>query len=125
MNHWQSTVRIFQREMEQSVSPQPGHVDPEYKDFLISLIKEEYQELKDAMEGEGVHSIAGEMVDLIWVTLNAANAYGIDLEPFFEAIALANLQKSGGPVAPNGKRLKPDGWKPAPLQQLLQAQITQ
>ena len=47
---------------------------------------------------------------------------GLRVGPFFDAVQIANMAKVGGPVRDDGKRLKPDGWQPADLQAVLEAQ---
>lgn len=130
MNDWQRTVREFQTACGQSVGERPGAISPKYAQFLLTIMSEEDHELECAMLGEDIGDfgggdlahIAGELVDKLWTTLCTANAYGIDLDPFFKAIGEANMAKSKGPLREDGKRLKPLGWQPAPLKELLQAQ---
>jgi hypothetical protein len=52
------------------------------------------------------------LCDIIYVTMGAACAMGIDLDPFFDEVHRSNMAKVGGPVRDDGKRLKPAGWTP-------------
>ena len=57
-------------------------------------------------------------VDLLWVSLGAANAQGADVAGACNAVAEANLAKFPGGVVsrdPTGKVLKPEGWHPPDL----------
>ena len=45
-----------------------------------------------------------------WMT--AQQGLGLDLAPFFEEVHRTNMLKLTGPVREDGKRLKPEGWKP-------------
>lgn len=58
--------------------------------------------------------------DIIVVLHNTTNAMGIDIEPFFEEVHRTNMAKVGGPVREDGKRLKPEGWKPPRIKEMLQ-----
>lgn len=62
------------------------------------------------------------MCDLIYVAIGAGVQFGVDLDPHFDAVQTANLAKIGGPVAPDGKRLKPEGWRPPNHGPILEAQ---
>lgn len=56
--------------------------------------------------------IADGIVDSIVVLLGAACAFGIDIQPLWDIVHQSNLEKANGPVREDGKRLKPEGWKP-------------
>jgi hypothetical protein len=47
----------------------------------------------------------------------------VDLEPFFAEVHRTNMAKVGGPVRPDGKKLKPEGWQPPDIAGILRAQI--
>ncbi len=52
------------------------------------------------------------IVDLLVVTYGAACAMGLDLDPFWDEVYRANCDKAAGPLRADGKRLKPEGWRP-------------
>lgn len=62
------------------------------------------------------------LCDLLYVVYGTAVSFGIDLEPFFAEVHASNLTKVGGPVRPDGKRLKPKGYQPPNLVPILEAQ---
>lgn len=41
-----------------------------------------------------------------------AQGLGVDLRPFFREVHRTNMHKLTGPIRPDGKKLKPAGWKP-------------
>ena len=45
--------------------------------------------------------------------------WGVDLDEIFAEVHRANLAKAGGPVRIDGKILKPEGWKPPRVRELL------
>lgn len=61
--------------------------------------------------------------DLDYVIEGARVAFGVDGRPIAAAIHAANMVKSNGPRRESdGKRLKPEGWKPADVEGLLKEQ---
>jgi len=85
---------------------------PEDKDRLEAMDDEEFTlywwaEVIDAI------------VDSIVVLQNASNAMGIDIEPFWDEVQRANMAKADGPYNELGKKLKPKGWQPPKMLELL------
>lgn len=56
--------------------------------------------------------LADGLADLDYVVEGTRLEMGIDGAPIAAEVHRANMSKLGGPVAPNGKRLKPPGWTP-------------
>ena len=52
------------------------------------------------------------LCDLLYVIIGAAVTWGLPLPQAFDEVHRANMQKSTGEVRPDGKRLKPPGFKP-------------
>lgn len=75
----------------------------------------EYDELN-------LDDIAKELCDLLYVVFGSAVTFGIDLEPLFTAVHANNMTKVGGEIRPDGKRLKPPGYKPVSLHRLIETQ---
>jgi predicted HAD superfamily Cof-like phosphohydrolase len=57
-------------------------------------------------------ALADGMADLDYVVEGTRLEFGIDGAPIAAEVHRANMTKKGGPIAPNGKRLKPPGWTP-------------
>lgn len=88
-----------------------------------SLIKEEVvKELIPAMDEGNLEKIADGIVDSIVVLLGTANTYGINVQPIWDEVHRTNLNKAGGPMRDDGKRLKPKGWKGPNIQEILDKQ---
>lgn len=51
--------------------------------------------------------------------LFAAIDLGIDIKPLFEEVHRTNMLKVGGPTRADGKILKPEGWQPPRIRELL------
>jgi predicted HAD superfamily Cof-like phosphohydrolase len=56
--------------------------------------------------------LADGMADLDYVVEGTRLEFGIDGAPIAAEVHRANMAKAGGPIAENGKRLKPPGWTP-------------
>lgn len=139
MNDWQKKVRDFHEALGQPIGAQPADIPIERRHLREDLIAEEADELLEAMghmewidfgdrgprklgRPSDLPAVADALVDLIYVTIGCAVEYGIDLDPIFNAVHEANMQKVGGPVRKDGKVLKPDDWEPADVGGLIQQQ---
>lgn len=67
-------------------------------------------------------ALAHELVDLLYVTYGALDLLGVDADAAFAEVHRANLSKAGGPRRADGKQLKPEGWRPADVRGVLEAQ---
>lgn len=66
--------------------------------------------------------VVDSIVDILYVVYGTANAFGIDLDMFFNEVHEANMSKvSSGTVNFDaaGKVTKPDGWSPPDIVSLL------
>lgn len=75
------------------------------KEIVLDACKH-HQVMVDMVE------LADGMADLDYVVEGTRLEFGIDGGPVAAEVHRANMAKLGGPVAPNGKRLKPPGWTP-------------
>lgn len=87
------------------------------------LIREETKETIDALDklikaesdveiNEALAEVADGIIDSCYVLIGAAVSLGIRLAPIWHLVQEANMAKAGGPIREDGKRLKPEGWKP-------------
>lgn len=90
-----------------------------YKMYL-SLIDEEYTELKDAIDANDRLEQLDALVDILVVTMGAIRAGGFDSEGAWNEVMQTNFAKidpTTGKVRKreDGKVLKPEGWQPPNL----------
>ena len=67
----------------------------------IDLIKEELDELKEAMDNNDLLEVADALTDILYVTYGAGHAFGIDLDKCFDEVQNSNmskLNKNGEPI---------------------------
>ena len=119
---WQEDIDVLMEAFGQTVRSYPGHprvTDEELK-LREELIREECNELLEALQKKDFENIAKEIVDVLVVTIGAASSIGYDLTPLWDLVHESNMAKAGGPKDPNtGKQLKPEGWqKPNILKEL-------
>lgn len=92
---------------------------PERRALRRRLITEEYNEYIEAEAADDGVATLDALVDIVYVVVGAAVEYGMDFSGAFTAVHAANMAKLGPDkkpiVRPDGKILKPDGWRPADL----------
>jgi predicted HAD superfamily Cof-like phosphohydrolase len=116
-NPWLDMVHEFHEKMGCTIGNSMAIRDVELR---CSLIQEECNEtLKAIREGNLKEAIDG-ICDTIYVLLGTAVAFGVPLAPFFREVHRSNMEKLDGPVRADGKKLKPEGWKPPDIQGLIE-----
>jgi NTP pyrophosphatase (non-canonical NTP hydrolase) len=94
------------------------------KELCKKLIVEEYNELIEAIDTDNWEKIIDGACDLIYVVLFLCVKTNINLEPYWQEVCDNNMTKIGGPIHPEtGKQLKPEGWRPPRIKELLELSI--
>ena len=116
-------VKEFMKTFGQIVRTKPQFPDDKTMQLRYDLIKEELQELKDAMESKNLVEIADALSDILYVTYGAGCAYGIDLDKCFKEVQRANMSKLGKDGKPiyndKGKVMKGPDYLPPNLKQFV------
>ena len=110
-------VKIFMETFDQEVKTKPSFSTDKISSLRYNLIKEELEELKEAMENKDLLEVADALTDILYVTYGAGHAFGIDLDKCFEEVQNSNMSKldeSGKPIYnEDGKVMKgPKYFKP-------------
>ena len=110
-------VRIFMKTYGQEVKDKAGFSDARTNKLRIDLIKEELEELIEAMHDKNLLEVADALTDILYVTYGAGHAFGIDLDKCFEEVQNSNMSKldeDGKPIYNEaGKVMKgPNYFKP-------------
>ena len=110
-------VMDFMNNFKQEVKYNPEFPDEKVQKLRISLIEEELEELKEAIENKDIIEVADALTDILYVTYGAGAAFGIDLDKCFEEVHNSNMSKldrDGRPIyREDGKILKgPDYFEP-------------
>ena len=91
----------------------PMLIAEDRKQLRIKLMTEELlEELIPAMEAGDMVEIADGLADTLVVVYGTAAEYGIDIDEVFDEVHASNMAKAGGPTRADGKKLKPEGWQP-------------
>ena len=110
-------VKIFMETFGQEIKTKPSFSSDKINTLRYELIKEELEELKEAMENKDLLEVADALTDILYVTYGAGHALGIDLDKCFEEVQSSNMSKLGEDGKPiyneSGKVMKgPKYFKP-------------
>ena len=100
-------VGIFMKTFSQEVKTKPSLSSDKINKLRIDLIKEELEELIEAMNNKDLLEVADALTDILYVTYGAGQAFGIDLDKCFEEVQNSNMSKLGE----NGKPIYNDAGK--------------
>ena len=111
-------VKTFMETFGQEVKNKPSFSTEKINSLRYDLIKEELEELKEAMETKDLLEVADALTDILYVTYGAGHAFGIDLDKCFVEVQNSNMSKLGedgkpiynesGKVMKGSKYFKPD-----------------
>ena len=110
-------VKTFMETFGQEVKTKPSFSSDKINSLRYDLIKEELEELKEAMENKDLLEVADALTDILYVAYGAGHALGIDLDKCFEEVQNSNMSKLGEDGKPiyneSGKVMKgPKYFKP-------------
>ena len=110
-------VKTFMQTFGQEVKSKPSFSSDKINELRYNLIREELDELKQAMNNKDILEVADALTDILYVTYGAGHAFGIDLDKCFDEVQRSNmskLDKDGKPIYnEHGKVMKgPDYFKP-------------
>ena len=110
-------VGLFMKTFGQEVKNKPSLSSDKINKLRIDLIKEELDELKEAMDNKDLLEVADALTDILYVTYGAGHAFGVDLDKCFDEVQNSNMSKLGENGEPiyneAGKVMKgPNYFKP-------------
>ena len=88
-------VKIFMETFGQMIKTKPQFPDEKTMQLRFDLIKEELNELEQAMKTKNLKEIADALTDILYVAYGAGYAYVIDLDKCFKEVQRANMSKLG------------------------------
>ena len=110
-------VKMFMLTYGQEVKTKSEFSDDKTNKLRVDLIKEELDELTNAMKEKDLTEVADALTDILYVTYGAGHAFGIDLDKCFDEVQNSNMSKLGNDGKPiyneAGKVMKgPNYFKP-------------
>ena len=90
-----SKVGIFMKTFGQDVKNKPSFSTDKINKLRIDLIKEELDELSEAMKNKDLLEVADALTDILYVTYGAGHAFGINLDKCFDEVQNSNMSKLG------------------------------
>ena len=110
-------VGVFMKTFGQEVKDKPSFSTDKINKLRLDLIKEELNELTEAMNNKDLLEVADALTDILYVTYGAGHAFGINLDMCFDEVQNSNMSKldeSGKPIYnEHGKVMKgPNYFKP-------------
>jgi len=122
----QKQVAEFHEITDTPILPLPACPSDDRRALRIVLLREEFDEVIEAMGEDDVAHVAKELSDLLYVTYGAALEWGIDLVAVMDAVHASNMAKVGpdGKVIrrEDGKVVKPSGWQEPDIDAVLRDQ---
>ena len=110
-------VKKFMETFGQEIKEKASFPNDKITSLRYDLIKEELDELKEAIAKKDIKEVADALTDILYVTYGAGHAFGIDLDKCFEEVQNSNMSKLGSDGKPiyndKGKVMKgPNYFKP-------------
>ena len=96
-------MKTFGQDVKQSSSLSTDKIN----ELRVSLIKEELDELIEAINKKNLVEVADALTDILYVTYGAGHAFGINLDECFEEVQNSNMSK----LDSNGKPMYNDKGK--------------
>ena len=111
------SVKKFMQTFGQEVRDKTQFPNENIIQLRCDLIKEELEELNQAIKDKDMTEVADALTDILYVTYGAGHAFGIDLDECFDEVQKSNMSKLGVDGKPiyneNGKVMKgPNYFKP-------------
>ena len=116
MTNFQS-VKKFMETFGQEIKEKASFPNDKITALRYDLIKEELNELKEAMDKKDIKEVADALTDILYVTYGAGHSFGINLDNCFKEVQNSNMSKLGEDGKPiyndKGKVMKgPNYFKP-------------
>jgi predicted HAD superfamily Cof-like phosphohydrolase len=112
------SVKKFMETFGQEIRGKAGFPNDKITSLRYDLIKEELDELKEAIDNKDIKEVADALTDILYVAYGAGHAFGINLDKCFSEVQNSNMSKLGldgkpiynekGKVMKGPKYFKPD-----------------
>ena len=118
-------VKHFMTTYGQEVKTKSEFPEEQIIKLRIDLIKEELNELTDAIKQRNLVEVADALTDILYVTYGAGHSFGINLDLCFTEVQRSNMSKLGEDGKPiyneHGKVMKGSNYIKPNLKQFIKA----
>ena len=90
-----SKVGTFMKTFGQEIKTKPSLSTEKINKLRLDLIKEELEELTDAMNKKDLLEVADALTDILYVTYGAGHSFGVNLDSCFDEVQRSNMSKLG------------------------------
>ena len=116
-------VKTFMMTFGQEVKESASFPDENITKLRLKLIKEELEELEQALNDKNLLEVADALTDILYVTYGAGHSFGINLDACFEEVQRSNMSKldeDGKPIYNEyGKVMKGPNFSKPNLKQFI------
>ena len=116
-------VKKFMITYGQEVKESTSFPDENIIKLRLKLIKEELEELEQALNDKNLLEVADALTDILYVTYGAGHSFGINLDACFEEVQRSNMSKldeNGKPIYNEyGKVMKGPNFSKPNLKQFI------
>ena len=116
-------VKTFMMTFGQEVKESASFPDENIIKLRLKLIKEELEELEQALNDKNLLEVADALTDILYVTYGAGHSFGINLDACFEEVQRSNMSKldeDGKPIYNEyGKVMKGSNFSKPNLKQFI------
>lgn len=115
-------VRIFHDALKVVTPTRPTIISSDRLSLRADLIQEEFGEWLDAHFTGDIVEVADALADLLYVVYGTAHEYGLPIDRLFAEVHRSNMTKFDHgeiPKRADGKALKPVGWEPPQIKEIL------
>ena len=113
----------FMRAFNQDVYDHPSVRDEKTRNLRYELLREELEELREALDKENIVEIADALTDILYVAYGAGHAFGINLDSCYWEVHRSNMSKLGEDGKPihreDGKVIKGPNYSPPNLTSII------
>ena len=88
-------VKTFMTTYGQEVKESASFPDENIIKLRLKLIKEELEELEQALNDKNLLEVADALTDILYVTYGAGHSFGINLDACFDEVQRSNMSKLG------------------------------
>ena len=88
-------VKKFMETFGQEIREKASFPNDKVSSLRYDLIKEELNELREAIDKKDLKEVADALTDILYVTYGAGHAFGINLDRCFEEVQNSNMSKLG------------------------------